>query len=207
MAVSEPPLTVGVEEEYLLVDRATRALAKEPPAAMLEECEARIAGLVKPEFLRAQIEVATRVRQTIGEVRDDLVWLRSTVAEVADKHGLAPIAASTHPFSEWQDLTHTDKERYHTLARDMQAVARRLVICGMHVHVGVDDDRTAHRPDEPGHLLPPAPPGAEHVVAVLAGREYGPEVVPAQRLRRSAAHRTAGALRVLQRSTCATSRC
>ena len=140
MAVSEPPLTVGVEEEYLLVDRATRALAKKPPAAMLEECEARIADLVKPEFLRAQIEVATRVRQTIGEVRDDLVWLRSTVAEVADKHGLAPIAASTHPFSEWQDLTHTDKERYHTLARDMQAVARRLVICGMHVHVGVDDD-------------------------------------------------------------------
>jgi carboxylate-amine ligase len=140
MPITEPSFTVGIEEEYLLVDRATRGLAKEPPPAMLEECEARIKDLVKPEFLRAQIEVATRVHRTVAEARQELVWLRRTVAEVGHKHGLAPIAASTHPFSEWQDLTHTDKERYHVLARDMQAVARRLVICGMHVHVGIDDD-------------------------------------------------------------------
>ncbi len=140
MAPADPPFTIGIEEEYLLVDRATRHLAKEPPAAMLDECESRIGDLIKPEFLRSQIEVATRVRETVQEARDDPVWLRRTVAEVADKHGLAPIAASTHPFSEWQEQTHTDKERYHVLARDMQAMARRLVICGMHVHVGIDND-------------------------------------------------------------------
>ena len=140
MPTREPPFTIGVEEEYLLVDRQTRNLANEPPDEMMAECEARIKDLVKPEFLKAQIEVATRVRKTVQEARDDLAWLRQTVAEVANRHGLAPIAASTHPFSEWQTLAHTDKERYHVLARDMQAVARRLVICGMHVHVGIDDD-------------------------------------------------------------------
>ncbi len=140
MATSQQPFTIGIEEEYLLVDRATRELASDPPAGMFEECTAKIQDLVKPEFLKSQIEVATKVCASIGEARENLAFLRRTVAEVAAKHGLAPIAASTHPLSEWQEQTHTDKERYNILAEDMQAVARRLLICGMHVHVGIDDD-------------------------------------------------------------------
>ena len=140
MAVGEPTFTIGIEEEYLLVDRTTRDLARDPPAAVFEECEARIKGLVRPEFLKSQIEVGTRVSQTVQQAADDLARLRRTVAEVAAEYGLATIAASTHPFSEWQEQTHTDKDRYDVLARDMQAVARRLVICGMHVHVGIEDD-------------------------------------------------------------------
>jgi carboxylate-amine ligase len=66
--------------------------------------------------------------------------LRATVARVADRYGLAPIAASTHPFAHWQQQKHTEKERYNILARDMAAVARRLLICGMHVHVGIEDE-------------------------------------------------------------------
>ena len=140
MTFSEPTFTVGIEEEYLLVDRRTRNLASDPPDSMLAECEARIKDLVKPEFMKSQIEVGTRVCKTVAAAREDLAWLRRTVAEVADRHGLAPIAASTHPFSEWTEQKHTDKERYHMLARDLQAVARRLLICGMHVHVGIEDD-------------------------------------------------------------------
>ncbi len=140
MAYVEPAFTVGVEEEYLLVDVETREVATDPPKSMFNECEARIRDLVRPEFLTSQIEVGTRPFKTLKEVRHDLAWLRRTVADVAAKHGLAPIAASTHPFSEWQSQKHTDKERYHVLARDMQAVARRLLICGMHVHVGIEDD-------------------------------------------------------------------
>lgn len=140
MAYAEPAFTVGVEEEYLLVDLETREVATDPPKSMFNECEARIRDLVRPEFLTSQIEVGTRPFKTLKEVRHDLAWLRRTVADVAAKHGLAPIAASTHPFSEWQSQKHTDKERYHVLARDMQAVARRLLICGMHVHVGIEDD-------------------------------------------------------------------
>ena len=140
MPYADLPFTIGIEEEYLLVDRVTRHVASEPPAAMLEECEARIKDLVKPEFLKSQIEIATPVCKSVGEARDNLAWLRGTVAEIADKCGLAPIAASTHPFSSWTEQKHTDHERYHVLARDMQAVARRLMICGMHVHVGIDND-------------------------------------------------------------------
>lgn len=140
MPNKQPSFTIGIEEEYLLVDPETRGLASDPPATLLEECEERLGDLIKPEFLKSQIEVATGVCNNITEARQDLTRLRSTVAEVAGKHGLHPIAASTHPFSEWQAQHHTDKERYHTLANDMQAVARRLVICGMHVHVGIDDD-------------------------------------------------------------------
>lgn len=140
MTFVEPAFTVGVEEEYLLVDVETREVATDPPKSMFDECEARIRDLVRPEFLTSQIEVGTRPFRTVKEVRQDLAWLRRTVADVASKHGLAPIAASTHPFSEWQSQKTTDKARYHVLARDMQAVARRLLICGMHVHVGIEDD-------------------------------------------------------------------
>ena len=107
MVLREPRLTVGIEEEYLLVDRASRELATEPPAAMLSQCEALLEGRVTPEFLRAQIEVATHPFATVGEARADLAHLRTTVAKVADDHGLAPIAASTHPFARWQDQTKT----------------------------------------------------------------------------------------------------
>jgi carboxylate-amine ligase len=135
-----PALTLGIEEEYLLVDRQSREVVREPPAEVLEQCRARTEDLVRPEFLVSQIEVGTPVCRDIKQARAELARLRRTVAEVASAHGLAPIAASTHPFSEWKQQKHTDRQRYHTLARDMQAVARRLLICGMHVHVGIDNN-------------------------------------------------------------------
>ncbi|MEL7450941.1 MAG: carboxylate-amine ligase [Pseudomonadota bacterium] len=138
--MEQPAFTVGIEEEYLLVDLETRDLAKEPPEEMLTECEELSGGQVSPEFLRAQIEVGTRVCATMAEAREDLAGLRRTIVEVAGKHGLAPIAASTHPFATWQNQSITNRDRYHALNRDMQASARRLVICGMHVHVGLGDD-------------------------------------------------------------------
>ena len=140
--IQRPPFTVGVEEEYLLVDRETRDLVRDPPPTMMDECNALLEGQVSPEFLRSQIEVGTRVCADLAEVRDDLRRLRSAIAEVAERHGLAPIAASTHPFADWTDQLHTDKERYNALARDMGAVVRRLLICGMHVHVGIGDNDT-----------------------------------------------------------------
>ncbi|MBL8666514.1 MAG: carboxylate-amine ligase [Rhodospirillales bacterium] len=135
-----PALTLGIEEEYLLVEKDSRDVIREPPAALFEQCQARSENLVRPEFLVSQIEVGTPICHSIGQARSELAQLRRTVAEVAADFGLAPVAASTHPFSEWKQQKHTDRERYHTLARDMQGVARRLLICGMHVHVGIDDD-------------------------------------------------------------------
>ncbi|HEY5598794.1 MAG TPA: carboxylate-amine ligase [Kiloniellales bacterium] len=140
MSQQEPPFTIGMEEEYLLVDRKTRDLAVDVPAALMSECQRRMEGQVSPEFLQSQIEVGTGVCTTMQQAAGELAHLRRVVAEVAGEFGLAPIAASTHPFAAWDAQKHTDKERYHAIARDMQAVARRLLICGMHVHVGLDDD-------------------------------------------------------------------
>ncbi len=140
MSLRVPPsFSLGIEEEYLLVDRQTRDLVPDPPPAMLEECQKRLEGRVSPEFLRCQIEVGTRVCSNFAEARADLAELRATVAEVAGRHGLAPIAAATHPFASWTAQKPTERERYLTLARDMQAPARRLIICGLHVHVGLED--------------------------------------------------------------------
>ncbi len=135
-----PSFTIGIEEEYLLVDRTTRALASDPPAELLKACQDSRPGEVSPEFLRCQIEIGTPVCSSIGEAREQLVHLRRTIADNAADFGLAPIAASTHPFAEWDQQPHTDKERYNELAETMQVVARRLLICGMHVHVAIDDE-------------------------------------------------------------------
>ncbi|MCH7865334.1 MAG: carboxylate-amine ligase, partial [Proteobacteria bacterium] len=120
MAYREPPFTIGIEEEYLLVDLETRDVASDPPEALFEACQARIKGLVAHEFLKAQIEVNTEVCGNVAQARDNLASLREIVAEVAGEYGLAPIAAGTHPFSLWQEQLHTDKERYNVIARDLQ---------------------------------------------------------------------------------------
>ena len=137
--VERPAFTIGIEEEYLLVDPETRDLVRDPGAAVMEECRAIMGSQVSPEFLKAQVEVGTRVSGTAAEARDDLRRLRTAIFEVVDRHGLALIAASTHPFADWADQEVTERDRYLLLARDLQVVVRRLVICGMHVHVGIED--------------------------------------------------------------------
>ncbi len=140
MTLKEPEFTLGVEEEYLLVDKETRGLVIDRPKTLLGECEDVLGEQVTTELLRSQIEVGTKVCKDIREVREDLGKLRRTIIDVAGRHGLAPIAASTHPFSPWSEQKHTRKERYDSLTAEMQGAARRLLICGMHVHVGIDDD-------------------------------------------------------------------
>ena len=137
-----PDFTIGVEEEYLIVDPDTRDLVANPPRALLHECEAAIApdlGSVSPELLRSQIEVGTSVCRSVAEVRERLTALRRTLSETVGAHELRIVAASTHPFALWSRQLPTDKERYKALAEDMQSLAQRMVIGGMHVHVGIPD--------------------------------------------------------------------
>jgi carboxylate-amine ligase len=138
--IAEPKFTIGIEEEYYLVDRETRDLVKSRPEEMMVALEKKFKGQVVPEFISSQIEVGTKVCKSIAAAGRDLKRLRKALAGAADKHGMAIIAASTHPFASWAAQSHTDKERYNILARDLQAVARRLLISGMHVHVGIEDE-------------------------------------------------------------------
>ena len=137
---TESPLSIGIEEEYLLVDLETRDLARDPPEAFMRACSELLGEQVTPEFLRCQIEVGTKVCRTASDARAELAFLRRSIADEARRHGLGVIAASTHPFAEWSEQLTTAKERYTKIREDLRTVAQRLLVCGMHVHVGVPDE-------------------------------------------------------------------
>ena len=94
---------------------------------------------VKPEFLQSQIEIGSYACRNIREARQEVIRLRSIVSEIAHKHDRKIVAAGTHPFSRWEDQIITDKDRYQGLLDAMQIVARRLLIFGMHVLIGIPD--------------------------------------------------------------------
>ncbi len=137
--MARPSLTVGVEEEYLLVDPETRNLVTDPPRRLWEEAIAEIGTRVVPELLRAQIEVGTHPPRDIQSLAEDLKALRRDLGAVAERNGARLIAASTHPFALWWEQQHTDRDRYQMLAQDLGMVGHRLVICGMHVHCAIED--------------------------------------------------------------------
>jgi carboxylate-amine ligase len=139
MSVERPKFTVGIEEEYLLVEADTRDLVRDPPKELWEELTGALGDEVGSEFMRSQVEIQTKPCDTISLARQDLTGKRRTVCEIAERYDFHAIAASTHPFADWGRQLHTDKERYNLLARDMQGVVRRLLISGMHVHVGIED--------------------------------------------------------------------
>ncbi len=140
MPTSEPSFTIGVEEEYHLVRAESGALVTKQPEELLAGCKQLLGDRVTREFQQCQIEVGTKVCNGAGEVRSQLRELRAGIATTAKKFGIAPLAVSTHPFGNWEKQAHTERDRYDMLARDMQIAARRLLICGMHVHVGIEDE-------------------------------------------------------------------
>jgi carboxylate-amine ligase len=135
-----PSFTMGIEEEYLLVERSSRDLVKEVPPGFMEKAQARLGERVSPEYLQCQVEVGTPVCASLEEARSELGALRRAVAEIAAEHGCAVIAASTHPFARWGAQKRTARDRYAAIEQDLQEVVRRLLISGMHVHVGIEDD-------------------------------------------------------------------
>lgn len=137
---TDPHLSIGIEEEYLLVDLETRDLSRSPPDAFLRAVEDILGERVTAEFLQCQIEVGTRVCTNVAEARAELAHFRTAIAGEARRYGLGLVAASTHPFADWSDQVTTPKQRYAKLEEDLQAIAQRLLICGMHVHVGIPDD-------------------------------------------------------------------
>ena len=135
-----PSFTVGIEEEYLIVDRTSRDLVREPDPAFLDRCSELTGNQSTPEFLQCQVEVGTKPHASVEGARTDLIGLRRAIADAAGEFGYAPIAASTHPFASWRKQTHTRKPRYEELSADLGQTVRRLLICGCHVHVGIEDD-------------------------------------------------------------------
>ena len=132
-----PSLTIGVEEEYQIVDPKTRELTSY--ITQILEADHRFLEQVKPELHQSIVEVGTNVCRTPAEVRTELVNLRGAVMELAARHGLKIAAAGTHPFSSWIQQEITPLERYLGVKEDMQDLAQRLLIFGTHVHIGIED--------------------------------------------------------------------
>ena len=133
-----PSLTLGIEEEYQIIDPATGEL-KSYITQMLEEGKLTLREQIKAELHQSMVEVGTEVCRTPAEARAELVKLRREIAHLAGKSGLVIAAAGTHPFSKWETQEITPFERYLGVKQDMADLAQQLLIFGTHVHVGIED--------------------------------------------------------------------
>ena len=130
------PLTIGIEEEYQLINPETGELAAVVQQLLHDERIRQIGDQVKPEFMQSQIEIGSAICRNVQEARMELVRLRREVDTVAERYGYGILAASTHPFAKWEEQEANPGERYQDLKDYMQEVARQMLIFGMHVHVG-----------------------------------------------------------------------
>ena len=140
MSVPTPPLTMGIEEEYQIIDPKSRNLHAYISELLSQDQQRDVKLNLMPELMQSQVEVGSNVCRNISEVRQEVVRLRRAVTELADANGVAIAAASTHPFARWDEQSITEGVRYKELLDDMQGVAKRLLIFGMHVHVGFGSD-------------------------------------------------------------------
>ena len=132
-----PSLTIGVEEEYQIIDPKTRELRSYITEILKED--SMVMGEIKPELHQSMVEIGTKVCHHPSEVRAELVRLRRLVMELAAKQGLRVAAAGSHPFSSWMDQEITPLERYMGVKEDLQDLAQALLIFGTHVHIGIED--------------------------------------------------------------------
>ena len=129
----------GIEEEYFLVDAETKTIAANVPEALFAAAKASTLGRGKCEFLQQQLEVATEPHVDMVRARAELQQLRQTLAAIAAPHGLAIVAAGTHPTAVWTEARQTKAKRYDAVMHDLQMIGKRNMLCGLHVHVELPD--------------------------------------------------------------------
>ena len=157
--------TLGIEEEFQIVDPQTREL-RSHVSEFLDEGKMLLGEQIKPEMIQSMVEVGTGVCQNIQEARADITRLRAIVSQLARKKGLEIIAASTHPISQWKEQQIYDDPHYALLIEELQMVARSLLIFGLHVHVGIADrDRQVHIMNAARYFLP-------HVLALSTSSPF-----------------------------------
>jgi len=133
--------TIGVEEEFQIVDPHTGAL-RSHVSQLIAESHLSLSDQIKPEMHESIVEVGTPICQDVAELSREVVAMRSELAAAAQRAGLAIAAAGTHPFSSWRDQQIHPNERYQVLVEELQQLARSLLIFGLHVHVGMPDRTT-----------------------------------------------------------------
>src|SRR2546423_2005981 len=137
------PYTLGVEEEYMLLDGETFDLVQHIDTVLAAVAGHELEPVINPELMQSVLEIATPVCHTTGEIADQLRRIRGYVIGVARDQGMRVGSAGTHPFSLFERQRITAKDRYRALVDQMQYLARRELIFGLHVHVAVDDAEKA----------------------------------------------------------------
>jgi glutamate---cysteine ligase / carboxylate-amine ligase len=153
-ASAEGIFRFGIEEEYFLADAETLRPPRRTPDGLFKQ----LAGseiCLRRELLQSQIEVATRPHDTIRAARDELKLLRNATSDAASKYGLKILACGTSPLAEWRRSVHSPKRRYEKMMDDLQMLARRNMLCGMHVHVELPD--ASRRVEIMARMLPYIP--------------------------------------------------
>ncbi len=133
-----PSLTIGIEEEYQIIDPVTREL-RSYITQILEEGRLTLREQVKAELHQSMVEVGTEICRTPAEAKAELIRLRRSIIDLAARNNLKIAAAGTHPFSSWITQEITPFERYLGVKQDMQDLAQQLLIFGTHVHIGIED--------------------------------------------------------------------
>jgi carboxylate-amine ligase len=142
MSAKDHIFTLGIEEEFAIVDPETREL-RSHIQEILEGGKVMLKEQIKPEMHQSVVELGTEVCQSIVDARAHVIELRSKLAELAGRSGLKIASVGTHPFSHWRDQLITQGERYQEIVKDMQQLARANLIFGLHVHVGIPDRESA----------------------------------------------------------------
>lgn len=147
--------SIGIEEEYFLVDRETFEISTPVSDRFFEVANASMESRVLREFHANQVEIATAPFTSVSALKAELTYARQTLSDIAAEQGLAIVASGTHPTASWHRSVQSDKERYHQIMRDLQIVGWRNMLCGMHVHVELPD--IALRCDLMRRMLPYVP--------------------------------------------------
>jgi carboxylate-amine ligase len=146
--------TLGVEEEYMVIDPITRELKSHEQRIVIEG-QKILKDKVKAEMHQAVVEVGTDICKDVDEAYNDVAGLRGNIAEIAGNLDLWVGASGTHPFSNWDSQLITDHHRYHQIVDELQDAARSNLIFGLHVHVGMEDRRMAiHLANSARYFLP-----------------------------------------------------
>ena len=153
-ALNYKSFTLGVEEEYMVLDPVTYEL-KSHEQKIVHEGQKVIKDKVKAEMHQAVVEVGTDICADVDEAYKDVAQLRKTIAEIANGLGFAMGAAGTHPFSHWESQLITDHARYNEIVNELQEAARSNLIFGLHVHVGMETREMAnHIANSTRYFLP-----------------------------------------------------
>lgn len=161
-----PSFTLGIEEEYMVLDPQTFNLRSHVNMELLSKGRLLLHEHIKPEMHGSMLEIGTGICKNVKEARFEVTKIRSIVAHLARQNGLSIGAASTHPFARWEEQDIYPDERYHILIEDMQLLARSLLIFGMHIHIGIENRETQIQlMNEMRYFMP-------HILAISANSPF-----------------------------------